>query len=261
MAFREVLVTQVREALRAWLAGAGKRPAARRAGVDVKTAARYIRAAQAARLARDGDESQLSDDAITGWVKDGLTLVKMHEFLERSGTMVPYRDRPVTAAISRAAAIRDDALAAISRLGAQLSAALDQLAALGAQLAAAGDPEAAEAQAEAVRAATTAQIEQARAETASQAVARHAAELEAAEARAAAAQTITAMQAEAAARQHAGQQADDAGRALDGERRGGGSPDRRSGGGPHRGPRRTRASPLASAARTPTRSAGATVSR
>ena len=117
MAFREVLVTQVREVLRAWLGGAGKRPAARRAGVDVKTAARYIRAAQAAGLARDGDESQLSDELlgvvvgavrpaghgeswealaprqaeIAGWVKDGLTLVKMHEFLERSGTAVPYR--------------------------------------------------------------------------------------------------------------------------------------------------------------------------
>jgi len=120
MAFREVLVTQVREVLRAWLAGAGKRPAARRAGVDVKTAARYIRAAQAAGLARDGDESQLSDELlgqvvaavrparpaghgeswdslvpreaeITAWVKDGLTLVKIGEFLERSGTAVPYR--------------------------------------------------------------------------------------------------------------------------------------------------------------------------
>lgn len=120
MAFREVLVTQVMEVLRAWLAGAGKRPAARRAGVDVKTAARYIRAARAAGLARDGDESQLSDELlgqvvgavrparpaghgpswevlvpreaeITAWVKDGLTLVKMHEFLERSGTAVPYR--------------------------------------------------------------------------------------------------------------------------------------------------------------------------
>ena len=64
----------------------------------------------------------------------------------------PGPDRPVTAAVSRAAAIRDDALAAMSRLGAQLSAALDQLAVLGGQLAAAGDPEAAEAQAEAVRA-------------------------------------------------------------------------------------------------------------
>jgi hypothetical protein len=120
MAFREVLVTQVMEVLRAWLAGAGKRPAARRAGVDVKTAARYIRAAQAAGLARGGDESQLSDELlgqvvgavrparpaghgaswevlvprqaeIAGWVKAGLTLVKIHELLERSGTAVPYR--------------------------------------------------------------------------------------------------------------------------------------------------------------------------
>jgi hypothetical protein len=120
MEFREVLVIQVKEVLRAWLGGAGKRPAARRAGVDVKTAARYIGAAQAAGLARDGDESQLSDELlgvvvgavrparpaghgeswealaprqadIAGWVKDGLTLVKMHEFLERSETAVPYR--------------------------------------------------------------------------------------------------------------------------------------------------------------------------
>lgn len=28
---------------------------------------------------------------ITGWVKDGLTLVKMHEFLGRRGVVVPYR--------------------------------------------------------------------------------------------------------------------------------------------------------------------------
>src|SRR6266571_2552218 len=110
----------------------------------------------------------------------------------------PGQDRPVTAAVSRAAAIRDDALAAMTRLGAQLSAALDQLAVLGGQLAAAGDLEAAEAQVEAVRAGAAAQLEQARAETASQAVARHAAELDAAEARAAAAQAITAMQAQAA---------------------------------------------------------------
>lgn len=120
MAFREVLVTEVKEVLRAWLAGAGKRPAARRAGVNVKTAARYIAAAREAGLARDGDESQLTDELIgqvvvavrparpaghgaswealagreeqvTGWVKDGLTLVKIGELLERSGTAVPYR--------------------------------------------------------------------------------------------------------------------------------------------------------------------------
>jgi transposase len=120
MAYREVLVTEVKEVLRAWLAGEGKRPAARRAGVNVKTAARYIAAAREAGLDRDGDESQLTDELIgqvvaavrparpaghgaswemlagrkeqvTAWVKDGLTLVKIGELLERSGTAVPYR--------------------------------------------------------------------------------------------------------------------------------------------------------------------------
>jgi transposase len=120
MAFREVLVTEVREVLRAWLAGLGKRPAAARAGVNVKTAARYIRAAQEAGLSRDSGEGQLTDeligvvvgavrparpaghgssrealaarkDEITAWVGQDLTLVKAGELLERSGTVVPYR--------------------------------------------------------------------------------------------------------------------------------------------------------------------------
>ena len=64
MAFREVLVTEVKEVLRAWLAGLGKRPAAARAGVNVKTAARYIRAAQEAGLARGGGEGQLTDELL-----------------------------------------------------------------------------------------------------------------------------------------------------------------------------------------------------
>ena len=118
----------------------------------------------------------------------------------------PDDGRPVTTAISRAGAIRDDALAAMTRLGGQLAAALDQLAVLGEQLAAA-DPEAAEAQAEAVRAETAARLEHARAETAGHAAARHAADLDAAEARAAAAEAITMMEAQAAAREHADQQA------------------------------------------------------
>src|SRR5260370_35596393 len=62
MAFREVLVTQVKEVLRAWLAGLGKRPAARRAGVDGKTAARYIAAARAAGRARGGGEARLGEE-------------------------------------------------------------------------------------------------------------------------------------------------------------------------------------------------------
>jgi hypothetical protein len=118
----------------------------------------------------------------------------------------PDDGRPVTTAISRAGAIRDDALAAMTRLGGQLAAALDQLAVLGEQLAAA-DPEAAEAQAEAVRAETAARLEHARAETAGHSAARHAADLDAAEARAAAAEAITMMEAQAAAREHADQQA------------------------------------------------------
>jgi transposase len=120
MAYREVLMTEVKEVLRAWLSGQGKRPAARRAGVNVKTAARYIAAAREAGLDRGGDESQLTDellgvvagavrparpaghgmswetlasrkDEITAWVKKDLTLVKIGELLERSGTAVPYR--------------------------------------------------------------------------------------------------------------------------------------------------------------------------
>jgi chromosome segregation ATPase len=130
----------------------------------------------------------------------------------------PGSDQPVTAAISRAAAIRDDALAAMTRLGAQLAAAIDQLAVLGEQLAAVGDPEAGEAQAEAVRAEAAAQTGQARAEAAAAACARHAAELSAAEAREAAAQAIAVMEAEALARQDAEAAAYDAAQALHRER-------------------------------------------
>jgi hypothetical protein len=120
MTFREVLVTEVVEVLRAWLEGCGKRPAAARAGVDVKTAARYIRAAQDVGLDRAGGAEQLTDELlglvvgsvrparpaghgaswevlagrqaeVAGWVGQGLTLVKIGELLARSGTVVPCR--------------------------------------------------------------------------------------------------------------------------------------------------------------------------
>ena len=48
MGFREVSVVEVREVLRAWLEGQGLRRVAERAGVDRKTARRYVEAAQAA---------------------------------------------------------------------------------------------------------------------------------------------------------------------------------------------------------------------
>src|SRR3984885_2966060 len=120
MAFREVAVTEIREVLRAWLAGAGLRKVAEQAGVDRKTARRYVEAAVAAGLARDGGLAQLSDELVGqvaeavrparpgghghAWdqleschaeveaqVKAGLSVVKIGVLLERRGVVVPYR--------------------------------------------------------------------------------------------------------------------------------------------------------------------------
>lgn len=150
---------------------------------------------------------------------DGITVLVRHTAMtafRRRGQLAgqPASDRPVTAAVSRAAAIRDDVITAMTRLAGQLTVALDQLAVLGDQLAAAADPEAAEAQAEAARAEAAARIEQARAEAAGHASARHTAVLEAAEARAAAAEALAAMEEAAQAREQAEAAARDASRAL-----------------------------------------------
>jgi transposase len=120
MAFREVAVTEIREVLRAWLSGAGLRRVAEQAGVDRKTARRYVSAAVEAGLARDGGLGQLTDELvgqvaqvvrpvrpgghgqawdqlgacqeqIEGWVKQGLSVVKVGVLLERRGVVVPYR--------------------------------------------------------------------------------------------------------------------------------------------------------------------------
>src|SRR5215467_8412859 len=120
MAYREVLVIEVREVLRSWLAGAGLRTVAAQAGVDRKTARRYVEAAVTAGLARDGGTGQLTDelvgqvaeavrpvrpgghgqpweqleacrDQVQAWVKQGLTVVKIGVLLERQGVAVPYR--------------------------------------------------------------------------------------------------------------------------------------------------------------------------
>jgi hypothetical protein len=52
--FREVSVVEIREVLRTWLAGHGLRVVATQAGVDRKTAGRYVEAAVAAGLDRAG---------------------------------------------------------------------------------------------------------------------------------------------------------------------------------------------------------------
>lgn len=120
MGYREVSVIEIREVLRRWLRGEGYRAIDRNTGVDRKTVRRYAEAAMAAGLVVGGEETQLSDDliglvcatvrpdrprghgaawdqldphaeVIRGWVKDDLTLVKIHDLLARRGVSVPYR--------------------------------------------------------------------------------------------------------------------------------------------------------------------------
>lgn len=120
MAFREVTVVQIREALRRWLRGDGERRVARAVGVDRKTARRYIAAGLRLGLDRSGGEEQLTEELIgrvveevrpvrtdghgeawrrllaeetriKEWVNDGLTVVKIGGLLKRRGVEVPHR--------------------------------------------------------------------------------------------------------------------------------------------------------------------------
>jgi transposase len=123
--FREVSVVEVVEVLRGWLEGAGLRKVGERAGVDRKTARRYVAAAEAAGLTREAGVGALTDaligavvaavrpvrpnghgaawelllarqEQITSWVAGGegqppLSIVKIEELLARQGCVVPYR--------------------------------------------------------------------------------------------------------------------------------------------------------------------------
>lgn len=121
MAFREVAVIEIREVLRCWLGGQGLRTAGERAGVDRKTARRYVDAAVVAGLSREGGEEQLTDELvgvvvaavrparraghgraweallaeetrIRDWIeRDKLVLTNIHGKLGRLGVVVPYR--------------------------------------------------------------------------------------------------------------------------------------------------------------------------
>jgi hypothetical protein len=121
MAFKEVSVSQVKEVLRRWLnADEGVRRVAIGAGVDRKTAQRYIDAAEAFGATREGGPGQLSDELVAavvqavqpgrrvgrgeawsvlqaqhGYVQElidkGLTVVKVGDLLARRGIVVPER--------------------------------------------------------------------------------------------------------------------------------------------------------------------------
>ena len=121
MSFREVQVHEIREVLRLWLRGEGQRSIERLASVNRKTVVRYIGAAVALGVVRDGGEEQLRDELIGGicervrphrpdghgaawatlkasddqlrvWLVDEkLTVRKTHELLARQGVTVPER--------------------------------------------------------------------------------------------------------------------------------------------------------------------------
>jgi transposase len=120
MAFREVSVVQVKEALRRWLNGDGERRVAQGVGIDRKTARRYIAAGVELGVDRDGGEGQLSEELIgqvlervrphrpdghgdawrvllgeekriKAWVGEDLTVVKIGILLARRGVVVPHR--------------------------------------------------------------------------------------------------------------------------------------------------------------------------
>jgi transposase len=120
MSYREVSMIEIREILRLWLLGRGLREVARLSGTDRKTVRRYVDRARACGLDRDGDAGQLTEELlgaviggvrpsrpngkslawetidgqreqIQAWLKQGLTLTKVHTLLGRRGVVVSYR--------------------------------------------------------------------------------------------------------------------------------------------------------------------------
>lgn len=120
MAFREVSVTEIREVLRLWVMGEGLRSIERLVSCDRKTVRRYVQAAEAAGLTREGGQGQLSDEligavvetvrparprgrgvawqrceaereAIARWLEEDVPVVKIADLLGRRGVVVPER--------------------------------------------------------------------------------------------------------------------------------------------------------------------------
>jgi transposase len=119
MSYREVTMIEVKEVLRLWLSGCGKKRIARLLGLDVKTVRRYLDAAVACGLRRERGEKALTDElvesvmvslrtsgertrgetwslcvlhreAIRHLLDQRVRLTKVRKLLVRKGVAVPY---------------------------------------------------------------------------------------------------------------------------------------------------------------------------
>jgi hypothetical protein len=110
---------EIKEVLRLWLAGRGKKPIARQLGLEPKTVRPYTRAAEANGLRREDGPAALTEERlattvaaldttterergaswsrcldaqsrIEGWLKNGLRLTKVRKLLIRDGIEIPY---------------------------------------------------------------------------------------------------------------------------------------------------------------------------
>lgn len=119
MAYREVTVEEIREALRRWLRGDAIRAIARQGVADRKTVGRYIETAEECGIKAGDPESALTDEVLAavvvklyparprahgqGWelcakhrdfiqtkLNDGVRLTKVRKLLRRHDVVVPY---------------------------------------------------------------------------------------------------------------------------------------------------------------------------
>lgn len=119
MAYREVTMLEIKEVLRLWVLGTGKKRIAALLGLDVKTVRRYLGVAQECGLDREGGVAQLGDGLVStvigklqpapgrshgdGWarceehrtvveqyLKQGLRLTKIRKLLQRQGILISY---------------------------------------------------------------------------------------------------------------------------------------------------------------------------